>query len=337
MSHTLPGILAALLVAVVANMLHKAIVVGGQNPVSAVVLAIVIGIAVRAYTGKKQQLEPGLSFCVKKILRLAIILMGFDLKLSLVFATGGSTLGIILAAVGAGLFSAIYIGRLMGLGHNLSLLIGTGTAICGASAIVAAAPVVGADDSDVSYSVATITLFGIAAVFLYPAFGALIGMSDTAFGTWAGTAVHDTSQVLAAAFTFSESAGRTATVVKLTRTALLAPLILLLGAMCAKQNSTKLDFRTAAKCFPYFVLWFLAASVVRTAVDAAYATSPAAWSAFLSSVKSVSRFLIVLAMAATGMMTDLKRMKSVGAKPFLAGLMSALIVGLVSFVLIALR
>lgn len=336
MHDLIPGVVTAGGLAVAANMIHNAIVIGGQKPVSAVVIAIVSGICLRLLIGAKKALVPGLGFCVKKILKLAIILMGFDLRLSAILSTGAGTFGIIVAAVLSGLASGVYLGRALGLGYELSLLIGTGTAICGASAIVAAAPVLGAEDSDVSYAVTTITLFGVVAVFAYPALGTLLGMSDSTFGTWAGTAVHDTAQVLAAGFARSEVAGRTAAIVKLTRTALLAPLILGLGAVCARSRSGRLDVHAALDCFPYFVLWFLGASVARTLLDGALGSEPI-WRTCLSYVKEASRFLIVVAMAATGLMTDLKKMKSVGLRPFFAGLGSALVVGIVSLSLLYMR
>lgn len=335
MKELVPGILLATIVAIASNMVHNVIVIGGQKPVSAVVIAIVTGMVIRAMVGPRPSFVPGLSFSVKKILRLAIILLGFDLKLTSILTTGTGTLGIILATVVTGILSAVYLGKALGLKEELSTLIGTGTAICGATAIVAAAPAVGADDSDVSYAIGTITIFGILAIFAYPFMGRVLMMTDAQFGTWAGTAVHETAQVLAAGFAFSDAAGKVAAVVKLTRTVLLAPLVVVLGAMYAQKSSGRVSVSDAMKSFPYFVFWFLAASVVRTLVDGAVAgPSATTWHAFLSLVKEASKFLVVVAMASTGMMADFAKMKQVGIKPFMSGLVASVVVGALSLFLV---
>jgi uncharacterized integral membrane protein (TIGR00698 family) len=331
----LPGLAAAALIAQIANMVCAAIVIGGQKPVSAVVIAIITGMALRALLGPRAVLGPGLSFSVKRILKLAIILLGFDLQLRAVFGTGTGTLGVIVFVVTAGILLTIYVGRLLGLREGLSTLVGVGTAICGATAIVAAAPAIGADDSDVSYAIGTITMFGVLAIFAYPAIGKALAMTDAQFGTWAGTAVHETAQVLAAGFSYSEAAGKTSAVVKLVRTTLLAPLVFILGAFHSRRKSSRFDCRQALQSFPFFVLWFLAASVARTLADPVLGGS-AGYAALLAQAKAASKFLIVVAMAATGLMTDFSRMKKVGFGPFAAGLASSIIVGALSLVLIML-
>jgi len=329
----IPGLAAAVLIAQVSNMVHAAIVIGGQKPVSAVAIAIITGMVLRGLLGPRAILNPGLSFSVKRILKLAIILLGFDMQLRAVFKTGTGTLGVIVFVVAAGILLTIWIGRLLGLREELSTLVGTGTAICGATAIVAAAPAVGADDSDVSYAIGTITMFGILAIFAYPAIGKALAMTDAQFGTWAGTAVHETAQVLAAGFSYSEPAGKIAAVVKLVRTTLLAPLVFILGAVYCRRKSSRFDFKQALQCFPYFVLWFVAASVARTLADPVLGANPS-YVGFLSLAKEASKFLIVMAMAATGLMTDFSRMKKVGLGPFVAGLGASIVVGALSLALI---
>ena len=335
MAQLIPGLAAAALIAQVSNTIHSAIVIGGQKPVSAVVIAIITGMVLRGLLGPNRALGPGLMFSVKRILKLAIILLGFDLQLRAVFQTGTGTLGVIVFVVAAGILITIYIGRLLGLREELSLLVGTGTAICGATAIVAAAPAVGADDSDISYAIGTITMFGILAIFAYPAIGKTLAMSDSQFGTWAGTAVHETAQVLAAGFSYSDAAGKIAAVVKLVRTTLLAPLVFILGAVHHRRKSSRFDFRQAMQSFPYFVLWFLAASVARTIADPILGAS-SGYTAFLTQAKEASKFLIVVAMAATGLLTDFSRMKKVGFGPFVAGLAASVVVGALSLALIML-
>jgi uncharacterized integral membrane protein (TIGR00698 family) len=332
-----PGLALATLIAIVSNFGNQAIVIGGQKPVSAVVISIILGMAIKTFIGQRKELAPGLSFAVKKILRLAIILLGFDLTFQAVVKTGAGTLGIIVVTVVVGILSTVWLGKALGLRDELSTLIGTGTAICGATAIVAAAPAVGADDSDISYAVGTITTFGIIAIFLYPLLGRALAMTDTQFGTWAGTAVHETAQVLAAGMAFSETAGKLAAVVKLTRTALLAPLVMILGAIFAKKHTGQVSWKSAMKSFPYFVFWFLAASVVRSLLDSTFGTaSPDWWKWFLVNAKEASKFLIVVAMASTGLMTDFAKMRQVGMKPFFVGMIASVVVGTVTLVLIRL-
>jgi len=337
LAQLIPGLAAAGLIALASNIIHSAIVIGGQKPVSAVVIAIITGMVLRGLLGPKPVLGPGLAFSVKRILKLAIILLGFDLQLRAVFQTGTGTLGVIVFVVAAGILITVYIGRLLGLREELSMLVGTGTAICGATAIVAAAPAVGADDSDISYAIGTITIFGILAIFVYPAIGKALAMSDSQFGTWAGTAVHETAQVLAAGFSYSEAAGKIAAVVKLVRTTLLAPLVFILGAVHyrRKSRSARFDFRQAMQSFPYFVLWFLAASVARTLAEPVLGTNPV-YASFMAQAKEASKLLIVVAMAATGLMTDFSRMKKVGFGPAIAGLAASVVVGALSLALIML-
>jgi len=331
-----PGLVLATVIAWVSNMGNQAIVIGGQKPVSAVVIAIILGMIIRSLVGSKKELTPGLSFAVKKILRLAIVLLGFSLTFQAVIKTGWSTLWVIVITVIIGILSTVWLGKAMGLRDELATLIGTGTAICGATAIVAAAPAVGADDSDVSYAVGTITMFGILAIFAYPVLGHMLSMSDTQFGTWAGTAIHETAQVMAAGIAYSETAGKTAAVVKLTRTTLLAPLVMILGAIFAKKQSGKVSWAGAMKSFPYFVFWFIAASLVRTLVDGTAFGAGAQWKDLMLQVNNLSKFLIVIAMASTGLMTDFSKMRVVGFKPFFAGMVASVVVGVVTLVLIRL-
>jgi uncharacterized integral membrane protein (TIGR00698 family) len=240
-------------------------------------------------------------------------------------------------------------GRLFKIPARLAALIGVGTAICGNSAIVATAPVIEAKEDDVSFAVATITLFGLIAVIFYPIIGHVIGLSDRVFGLWSGTAVNDTSQVVATGAAYSSAALNVATVVKLTRNTLMAPLIVLIGLVYSRASQRQLTGKAAqaahltlGKLVPWFVLGFLTLSLVRTggvatgilpqSVDKPGALQSAA--AMLKFADEMARFCILMALAGVGLGTNLQSMRKTGFKPFIVGLCVAAGLAVVSLGLI---
>lgn len=318
-----PGILLALAVAVPSlwlNMLYP--------PISAVAIAIIIGLLTRNLFGMPKVCGAGNAFIVKRILRLAIILLGARLSFFEVLKAGGNALLIITCCLILALLLVQFITRLLRLPPRLGTLIGVGTAICGNSAIVATAPAIKAKDEEVAFAVSTITLFGVMAVFAYPLIGHWLKMTDTCFGTWAGTAINDTSQVVTAGFIFSDEAGNIATVVKLTRNLFMAPVIVLMSILYNRGNANtdgghSIDYK---KTFPLFVLGFVGMAVLRT-----LSVFPAE---VIDALKTISDFLIVMSIAAVGLETSFAAMKKVGLKPFYVGFAASVIMGGVSFVLI---
>jgi len=230
------------------------------------------------------------------------------------------------------------LGRWTGLPQKLAILIGVGTAICGGTAIAIAAPVIRAEEEDVSYSIGTIALFGLAAIFVYPLLGHLLHFSSKVFGLWAGTAIHSTPQVLAAGFIFSEEAGQIATVAKLFRNMFMIPLAFLLALWYARKTAADGQSGStgvqALRAFPYFLFGFLALVIVRTVGDGLASIPQGPWKAFIDFDKSVAKFLILTAMAGIGLRTELRSMKSIGYKPFVVGLVGSVILALVSIVII---
>jgi uncharacterized integral membrane protein (TIGR00698 family) len=180
-----------------------------------------------------------------------------------VIRVGQQSLLVILLTVSAAFITAYFVGRFLKVNKTLTTLIGVGTAICGGSAIAAASSAIDADDQDISYSISTIFLFNVIAVFLFPLIGHVLHLSDTGFGMWAGTAINDTSSVVAAGFSYSNAAGNFATVVKLTRSLMIVPVTLALAFITARQNREQQHFNFA-KIFPWFVLGFLAAAVLNS-------------------------------------------------------------------------
>ena len=329
-----PGVLLAVVIAYISNFLHGLIVIDRQKPVSAVIIAIIIGLLYKNLIGKTQVIKAGIDFCLKKVLRLAIILLGLSLSFKAVILTGASSLVIILLCVTVAMVLTTLIGRKLGLKIKMATLIGVGTSICGATAIVAAAPAIKADDDEVAYSVATITIFGILAIFLYPLLGQFMNLNDSQFGTWAGVAIHETAQVVAAGFSYSEISGKIATVVKLTRTVILAPLVLILPIIFAKdERKNQVDYK---KIFPWFVAAFILMAVVRTIGDGLLSNNNN-WRIFLSYSHSLSKFLIVVAMAGVGLMTSIQQLKQVGIRPFVTGLAASVIMAVFSLSLILLN
>ena len=194
--------------------------------------------------------------------------------------------------------------------RTLRVLIGVGTAICGGSAIAAASSAIQADDQDISYSISTIFLFNVIAVFLFPPLGHLLGLSDTGFGMWAGTAINDTSSVVAASYAFSNAAGNFATVVKLTRSLMIVPVTLVLAIAYARMNNHKNAF-SFAKVFPWFVVGFLLAAIV---TSLGFIPSGIAHSLALT-----GKFLIMTAMAAIGLNTNIQKFITAGPRALLLG------------------
>lgn len=316
-----PGIGLCLVIAVVAY------VAGMRVPlVGAPVFAIVVGVAIANASGGTNLAK---RLQVKDIsgtaLRAGIILLGATLNLTDVIHTGVSSLWLLLLTIGLGLGCALGLGRLMGVEWRTRCLIGIGTVICGASAIAALAPVIRAKSEDIAYSISVIFLFNMLAVILFPGLGHVMGMSDTGFGLWAGTAVNDTSAVVAAGFAFSPDAGAYATVVKLTRTTLIIPLTLAFGlAMPFLDRSEGAGGDLAGrlkKAVPWFILWFVVASLLNTLGLIGHAAP---------FIQTAARFVMVLALAAVGLQGHWRAFAGAGFKPLLLGLCTWAVVALSS-------
>ncbi len=316
---TVPGLLLCLLLAVPSWLLGRALpVIGG--PVFAILLGMVLSLLLR----DRSRFQPGIAFTSKKILQYAVILLGFGLNLSEIAKVGAQSLPIICATITASLVIAFLLHKWLAIPANISTLVGVGSSICGGSAIAATAPVIGADDEEIAQSISVIFLFNILAALLFPALGGALGMSNEGFGLFAGTAVNDTSSVTAAASTWDTLHGTDgavlshATIVKLTRTLAIIPITLVLAfrqTWKARRSGGEAggSFRLK-KVFPFFILFFVLASVITTGATMAGA-DPGIFQPF----KELSKFFIILAMAAIGLNTDLLRLVKSGGKPILMG------------------
>lgn len=344
----LPGLYLAVGVAVVARYGHTLIPDAAvARAVSEAIIAVFLGLHIRNTLHFSPRFEPGVKFALQRILRLGIILLGLRLSLQDVVSTGLSALLLIVACMAFALTLAYAASKLLRIPGRLAALIGLGTAVCGNTAIVAAAPVIEAHDEDVSFAVAAITFFGTLAVIFYPIIAYFSGMAERTFGLWVGTAVNDTSQVIAAGAAFSERARDIATVVKLTRNTLMAPLLVLLGVVYARAQNRQGAGRakvSVGKALPWFVFGFLAMTLLRT-LGVAVGVLPHSVAEpgnlvtaanALKFVDEVARFAVLVALAAIGLSTDTAAVRRIGLKPFAMALGLAVSLALFSLGLIGL-
>lgn len=323
----LPGVAVSVVIAAVAVFIENLLPV---HLIGGAVIAMFMGMIVNHFVGKNAFLAPGVKFTSKKILKFAIILLGLSLNIGTILQVGKMSLVVMVFTLATCFGGGYFIGKALGLNWKLSNLISAGTGICGGSAIAAIAPTIEAEDIDVAYAMSATFLFDMAMIVLFPIMGRAMGMSAEAFGIWAGTAVNDTSSVVATGYAFSEAAGDFATMVKLTRTLAIIPTVLTFAliqmrikrkeamASGANEKEIKADF-SITKIFPWFILGFLAMSLV--------ASLFAIPGEVVSGTKSLSKFLMVCALAAIGVNTSFKDMKKAGIKPMVHGfIISALVV-----------
>lgn len=294
-------------------------IIGG--PVFGILLGMIF-----ASVRRPAVLEEGIAYTGKMVLQYSIILLGFEMNLYHVLDTGAKSVSVMICTLATAFLVAIVVGRLLHLEFKTTTLIGAGTAICGGSAIAAVAPVIEAKEKDVAFSISTIFLFNIAAVFIFPFLGHLMGMSDAGFGMWAGTAINDTSSVVAAGYSYSDAAGSLATITKLTRALMIVPVCLVMAVIVARRKRGAAQGSTFSlkKVFPYFIAWFVVASVVNTT-----GVLPADVSHFLG---QLGKFMIIVAMTAIGLRTNLRSLVRNGVRPIVLGLVCWFSVSVVSLI-----
>lgn len=314
----LMGIIICLIIAIPSYILGTYFpIIGGP------VIAILAGMAVAIVLKDRSAFDRGIKFVSKKVLQWAVILLGFGMNLSVVAETGLQSLPIIISTITVSLLVAFLLSKALRIQKNTGTLIGVGSSICGGSAIAAASPVIGADDEEVAQAISVIFFFNVLAAVIFPALGTVIGFSTSsgeAFGIFAGTAVNDTSSVTACASTWDSMWGLgtetldKAVTVKLTRTLAIIPITLVLAFLRTRKEGT--DSKVSLKSvFPFFILFFVLASVITT-ICTAFGVPDSAFTPF----KTLSKFMIVLAMAAIGLNTDIVKLVRTGGKPLVLGL-----------------
>lgn len=323
----LPGFFISLVIAIGARTIESLIPI---HLIGASVIALFIGMVVNHFFKPNQYTSPGIKFTSKKVLKLAIILLGASLNIATILNIGRMSLTVMIFTLLTCFGGGYLVGKALGLNWKISNLISAGTGICGGSAIAAIAPVIDAEDSDIAYAMSATFLFDMIMIVLFPILGQAMGLSDIAYGLWTGTAVNDTSSVVAAGYAFSEAAGDFATMVKLTRTLSIIPTVIVFALVNIKikRKAASSSGDSAALCLniksivPWFILGFLALAIINSV-----GLIPASVSNFM---KELSKFLMIAALAAIGLNTNFSDMKKSGVSPMVHGFIISALVAIVA-------
>lgn len=325
-----PGVVLTIILAIVSKYISSFI---PYDLISAGVFAMLIGMALNPIVTKNNTFTPGFTLVSKRILKISIVLMGVSLSFSQVFEVGKFSLVVMTFTLITAFGGGYLIGKLFGMNWKLSGLISAGTGICGGSAIAAIAPVIEAEDSDIAYAISSTFIFDIVMVILFPIMGHFFNMTDLGYGLWAGTAVNDTSSVVAAGYAFSDAAGNFAVIVKLTRTLSIIPVVLIFSMINEHLNhkariasgqtheKAKINFK---KIFPWFILFFLGVVAIKSTGIIPEPTC--------NVIAQISKFAMVMALGAIGLKTNFKKVAASGFKPMLHGFIISALVVIVSFI-----
>ena len=321
-----PGVALAAAIAAAAYGLHQAPFLGALSPM---ILAILIGIGLRNTVGAPAWAGPGIAFSMRRLLRLAIILLGLQLTAAQVVQVGAVGVAIIAAVLIATFAFTVAAGRLMGVDRKLAQLIAAGTSICGASAVIAVNTVAEAPDEDVAYAVACVTVFGSLSMALYPLLPGLLHLDPRAYGLWTGASIHEIAQVVAAAYQPGKAAGDFGTMAKLTRVMMLAPMVIGLGFLAARRRGgPSAGGARKAPPTPWFVIGFIAMVGINSVVPIPPGAKAVAVAA--------TTFLLSAALAAMGLETDVRKLRAKGLRPLLLGAAAWLFISGFSLALVTL-
>ena len=360
LTEILPGFLLAVVVGYLSFLLSEFIgedlLSFDKSPISPVMLAIIIGILAGNLISIPKSCNAGLIFSGKKVLSFGIILLGFQLSISEIFDSGLEVIPVVVGCIITGIIFTIFLSKMLGLPKNLGILIAVGTSICGVTAIVATGPIIRAKKEEIAYAVSVITIFGILATIGYPYLANYLFENDsTSVGYFLGTAVHDTSQVTGSALLYSEIfdqplALEIAVITKLFRNICMIfvlPLTAYFTSIYGEnfQDESKTESQqklTLKRYFPAFIIWFLLLATLRSlgdfSLDATEKVfgriSEENWKEFGETLKTITVQLLIIALAAIGLLTRFTNLKKLGLKPFAAGCFAASTVGLVSYFLI---
>jgi uncharacterized integral membrane protein (TIGR00698 family) len=319
-----PGLALTAAIAALAYAIRR---IPGADTFSPMILAILLGMLFHNLVGTPGRARAGVVFSLRRILRLAIILLGLQLTAVQVVAVGGTGIAIIVATLVATFTLTKATGRMLGVERRLAELIAAGTSVCGASAVIATNTVTRGSDEDVAYAVACVTVFGTLSMFLYPTLGTLLQLDMHRYGLWAGSSIHEIAQVVAAAFQHGREAGEFGTIAKLSRVMLLAPLVMTLGVLAARSGRRGGGAKAEGKApMPWFVLGFIA-MIGLNSLDVIPAETTHA-------VTPVTTFLLTMALAAMGLETDIRKLRAKGVRPLALGALSWLFISAFSLALI---
>ena len=312
----LPGVVLAVLMAG----LSQAIINLGLNQwIGASVLALFLGMFLNTLPFDKQPFMEGTALTRKYLLRMAIILMGATFQIKQVVEVGKISIVVMFFTLLTAFLGGYILGKILKIDWKLTALISSGTGVCGGSAIAALAPTIEAKSDQISYAMSVTFLFDVAMVILFPLIGHILNMSDIGFGLWTGTAVNDTSSVVAAGYAYSNIAGDYALIVKLTRTLTIIPIVIIYGYIYQKNNQNTLGVK---QIFPWFIVYFVGLVLLRSLgfIDNSLGIS----------LSTISKFLMIMALFSVGFNTDLKALKKLGYRPMIHGLILSILVVIVS-------
>jgi uncharacterized integral membrane protein (TIGR00698 family) len=318
----LPGVAACLAIAGLGIALHGA---RGFSFISPLMLSMIIGTLIGNLAGAQPLLRPGIRFSIRRLLRLAIVTLGLQITFQQLGSVGVVALAIIAISLVATLAFTKAVAPLLGVDAKLAELIAAGTAICGASAVVAVNTVTEGQDEDIAYAIGCVTIFGCLAAFAYPLLAAPLLLSQHAFGLWAGSSIHEIAQVVASAFQAGAEAGRYGTIAKLSRVAMLAPVVLALGAL---RNAGKTQTSHARAPWPWFILGF----VLMIALNSVFHTG----TRYAAAITQATNFLMSVSLAAMGLETRLTVLRAKGVRPLLLGAVATLFISGISLSMIKL-
>ena len=322
------GVVICFAVAGVAVLLEE-LIPGGL--LGASIIALFMGTIINSFF-HPAWMKPALKFTSKKVLKAAIVLLGASLSVSTIMSVGKMTFFVMIFTFAMCFGGGYFIRKLFGLNWKLSNLISAGTGICGGSAVAAIAPVIDADDKDIAFALSSTFLFDMVMIALYPLMGKALGMSDIAYGIWAGTSVNDTASVVASGYAFSEAAGDFATMVKLTRTIAIIPTVLVFAWIGVRMKKKEMQATgegkkvNMMKIIPWFIGGFLLLAVLNSVGCIPVAVSGV--------IKNTSKFLMVTALAAIGLSTSITDFKKAGLKPMFYGITIDTLVTLTALVVI---
>ncbi len=308
-----PGLLLSACVAIIAMFLSSLI---PGDIIGATVMALLVGMALNPILNRYKQFNAGVSYTGKIVLRIGIVLMGVNMNFSEVLNVGKYSLFVMIFTMVTAFGAGNIIGKMFGMNWKLTNLLSVSTAICGGSAVAAVGPVIKAKDEDVAYAISSTFIFDILTVVVIPWIGIALGMSSMGYGLWVGTAVNDTSSVVAAGYAFSEFAGNTAVIVKLTRTLFIIPYVLIFSIITERLEAKSegvhgrisINFK---KIFPYFIILFLVVVALRSTGIIPNTLIPA--------LSKTSKFCMVMALSAIGLKTSFGDIKDIGFKPMILG------------------
>ena len=325
LSNTAIGIFFSMIVGLMGRLLHGYLPLGVSSTLGDSVIALMMGLLIGNFFPWSKKYSSGYKFCLDTFLKLAIILLGVKISLNQILSLGGTSFFFIMIIMAFALCLTHFLGKIIGLPPKVSTLIGIGTAVCGNTAISATAPAIGASDDEMSFAIATNTVFGTLAIILYPLIAQYFHLSNDFFGAWSGLAINDTSQVIGASFGYSEQSGHVATTIKLARNTLLGVAVVIASFIHPSKNedggARKGLFRFI-RIPPFVILFMIVASI--NSIGVFEFIFKGHYKEVIAQASWFVKFLILISLAAVGLNTNFLGLKNIGIRPFLVGMIVAI-------------